>query len=133
MALEPVERVRTLLVCGSRSGVRWERVWDELDDALRHYGPFARVIEGCARGVDRDAEAWAAERDIQVTHFPADWQRHGQIAGVLRNKRMLDEHPDLVVAFYADAARPSRGTSHMVKIARVAGITTIEINARAAA
>lgn len=119
-----------LLVCGSRDGVPWEVVWDELDTCRRVHGVKA-IIEGCARGVDRSAEEWASDAGIPVVHCPADWGQHGRAAGHVRNHQMAGLRPDAVLAFYADAGRPSRGTAHMVKVAREKGITVIEVNAAA--
>lgn len=44
-----------------------------------------------------------------------------QAAGVIRNREMLAEGPDVVLAFHADLAK-AKGTRHMVRIAREAGV-----------
>ena len=38
---------------------------------------------------------------------------------------MLERRPDVVVAFYADRNSPSRGTAHMVSIAKAADIPVV--------
>lgn len=56
--------------------------------------------------------------------FPAKWKMYGRSAGAIRNAVMLSEfQPDIVVAFPG-----GRGTAHMVRIARAAGIDVIEIS-----
>jgi len=70
------------------------------------------------------AREWAQERNIPFTEVLAEWDRYGRAAGPLRNKKMLEEKPDLVVAFTTDI-ETSRGTANMVKQARQAGIPVV--------
>ena len=57
---------------------------------------------------------------VALECYPADWDRHGKAAGPIRNQRMIDTGVDLVVAFHDDLEH-SKGTGHMVKIARLHG------------
>jgi hypothetical protein len=57
-----------------------------------------------------------------VRAFPADWNRFGPAAGPIRNRLMLDENPDLVIAFHSDLSN-SRGTADTVTEARSRKIT----------
>ena len=51
---------------------------------------------------------------MKVIKFPAEWDKYGKAAGVLRNQQMLDEgYPDLVVYFHKDLEN-SKGTKDMV-------------------
>lgn len=106
-----------VLICGSRD---WpparvaeisERVGQLPDDAI--------VIAGGARGVDKIAENAARGRGLEVEVFPADWVAHGKRAGYLRNVQMLNQKPDLVIAFHAAG---SRGTLHTINEARTRNI-----------
>jgi hypothetical protein len=55
---------------------------------------------------------------VPVVRYPADWARHGNAAGLVRNQQMLDDgKPDLAVAFPG-----GKGTADMVRRARKAGI-----------
>ena len=46
------------------------------------------------------AKDWATTHpDIKRWEFKADWKKYGPAAGPIRNQRMLDWGPDLVVAF----------------------------------
>jgi hypothetical protein len=107
-------------VCGSRN-------WTDTDAISVALGWFADVpnvlvIHGDARGADRLAGAVAKEMGFDVRPFPADWNRHGNGAGPIRNQQMLDEgHPDIVLAFPLGM---SRGTRDMIRRARKAGIRT---------
>lgn len=60
---------------------------------------------------------------VQFKEFKADWNKYGKSAGPMRNIQMLKEgKPDVVVAFQG-----GKGTAHMVKIAKEAGVKVIQI------
>ena len=73
------------------------------------------LISGGARGVDTIARMWAEEVGIETDIYnvtDSDWKRHGKSAGILRNKRMLDDaQPDGVFCFPG-----GNGTAHMYEI-----------------
>lgn len=83
-----------LLVCGSRNWTAKEKIFRAIQDAK----PTELIAGGC-RGADVLAEAIAKEQGIPVRVFPADWETHGKKAGPLRNQKMVDEKPDLCLAF----------------------------------
>src|SRR5690349_24754694 len=72
-----------VLVCGSRD---WT---DEgpIADRLATLAPdgCATLIHGAARGADTIASNVADLLGWAVHQFPADWDRHGKRAGILRN------------------------------------------------
>lgn len=72
------------------------------------------VVSGTARGADTLGEQYARERGFQLRRFPADWDKDGKKAGMLRNYRMAD-NADALIAFWDGA---SRGTANMIDIAR---------------
>ena len=113
-----------ILVCGSRD---WT---DEgpIADRLATLAPdgSATLIHGAARGADTIASNVADLLGWAVHPFPADWDRHGKRAGILRNLAMLDEAPDLVIAFQRNG---SRGTQHTIDEARRRGIP-VEVHSR---
>lgn len=84
------------------------------------------IISGGASGVDSAAIDFAICNYCPFQEYPvalADWQKYGKAAGPRRNQRMLDEgKPDLVLAFPGGA-----GTADMVRRARQANVTVIEI------
>jgi len=78
-----------------------------------------QLIHGhCPTGADAMADTW--KDVVDVVRFPADWSV-GKKAGPLRNRQMLDEEPDLVIAFHDDLAS-SKGTKDCVGEARRRGI-----------
>lgn len=72
------------------------------------------VVSGTARGADTLGERYARERGFQLRRFPADWDKDGKKAGMLRNYRMAD-NADALIAFWDGT---SRGTANMINIAR---------------
>ena len=107
-----------VLVCGGRdfNNPAWLSI--TLNELSRESG-WTTIIEGGAKGADRQAREWALANGLDVQTFDADWHAHGRAAGPIRNARMLDEgQPDLVVAFPG-----GRGTANMVRQARERGIT----------
>lgn len=112
-------------MCGSRTFEHADVVDGCLfgQTALIGDDPEFVVIEGGARGADALAATWA--KAFRRTHeqFPADWDTHGKAAGAIRNQQMLKQgQPDVVWAFVDKPLEQSRGTHHMVRIAREAGV-----------
>ena len=55
---------------------------------------------GRATGVDLAAKEWARKTPgLERYECKADWDRLGPAAGPIRNSRMLEWKPDLVIAF----------------------------------
>jgi hypothetical protein len=72
----------------------------------------------------RAGDSWLAERVARVygyavQAYPADWEVHGNAAGPIRNRLMLDRNPDRVLAFHKNQ---SRGTQDTIDEARRRGI-----------
>lgn len=80
---------------------------------------IVEIASGCARGADKLGELYAEQRGYQVIKFPADWDRHGKSAGYIRNEQMA-KYANALVAFWDGT---SRGTKHMIGLAKKHGIT----------
>lgn len=106
-----------VIVCGGRDFRSPAQVWRELD-RLHAEHKFSAFMHGGAKGVDAFAREWAIRQpSIELFICKADWDRYGRSAGPKRNARMLEWHPDLVVAFPG-----GRGTANMVSQAEAAGV-----------
>lgn len=110
-----------VLVCGGRDYQDHNKVYEQLNAALDHYGlPFV-VIHGGAEGADKFAELWAASagatRGAHSALVRARWSHLGKGAGHQRNAAMLALTPDFVLAFPGGT-----GTADMVFRARQAGV-----------
>ena len=109
-----------VLVCGGRDVGDQRMVWDALD-GLHADRRITRIVHGDARGADCLASAWAMSRRVPQDRYPADWKRHGRVAGPIRNAAMLAKsRPDLCVAFPG-----GRGTTDMVGRCRAACVPVL--------
>lgn len=109
-----------MIVCGGVDFDDYELLCSRLDSLIAAYGSVT-LVSGHARGADTLAERYAAERNIPIRVFPAEWSRYGKAAGPIRNLAMLDyasEKTPVVTAFWDGR---SRGTGNMLKQARAAG------------
>jgi len=114
-----------ILVCGGREygqQVEEERRVFEVLDAQYAQSPIELVIQGGARGADTMGRLWAEARSIDCLTVPAKWEIHGRAAGPMRNTRMLNYKPQLVIAFPG-----GRGTADMVRKAKRANLLVMEI------
>ena len=117
---------RKVLICGDRN---WSdrgtiRSWlSKLQDL-----GFDTVIEGEARGADSIAREEAEQMGFEVLKFPADWSTYGRAAGPIRNRQMLDQSPELVLAFHGNISA-SRGTKDTLNEAERRGIETMLVSA----
>lgn len=72
------------------------------------------VIQGGAPGADELARKYALKNDIPLTTYTAAWELRGRAAGPLRNRRMVESHPNAwVIAFPGGT-----GTENCIKVAR---------------
>jgi hypothetical protein len=115
---------KRVLVCGGRY-FRNRKLMDQIltKFVLGEKGRRVEIVNGGAPGADTLAEEWAAANSIDSEAFYADWEKHGRAAGPIRNREMLASGIDLVVAFPGGT-----GTADMVRRAKAAGVTVIEVN-----
>lgn len=106
-----------VLVCGSRDWTGWRAIEREL--AKLPLGTI--LVHGAARGADTIAAVVGIRLGLKVEAYPAQWESFGRAAGAVRNKWMLDSGPDLVLAFHRNLGE-SKGTAHMVRIAKKKGV-----------
>lgn len=111
-----------VLVCGGRRYKDALTLGSWLGGIQRDHG-ITEIIEGGASGADFLARKYAIFQKIPFRTFPADWNRHGNAAGPIRNRQMLVEgKPDIVVAFPG-----GNGTANMIEQARAAGVRVLEV------
>lgn len=108
-----------VLVCGDRN-------WNDpklIKLRLKKLSRNTIIIHGAARGADTLAGIAAKELGMEVIEFPAKWNIYGIAAGPIRNQQMLEQNPDLVIAFHDDIDS-SKGTKDMMNRAKRKGIPT---------
>jgi len=102
-----------VLVCGDRN---W-RSRKVILDRLSKLPDNSIIIEGGCEGADLIAREIALDIGLEVVEFPAAWKKYGKAAGPIRNIKMLNAKPQLVIAFHNDIKR-SKGTASTVREAK---------------
>jgi len=76
------------------------------------------IVSGGAKGVDELGERYAREHAIPLKLFPADWDKYGKSAGMIRNQQMVD-YADSLIAIWDGK---SKGTAHTINQAKKKGL-----------
>ena len=102
-----------LIVAGGRDFKDAELLSRTINDmATRIYADKAiSIVTGMAQGADLLAYYFAVKHNVVTYKFPADWNKHGKSAGMIRNKEMGD-FSDGLLAFWD---QKSRGTRQMIE------------------
>ena len=95
-----------VIIAGSRNLKCKDLIFKELDVMK---DKINEVVCGEARGADSIGKEWAIKNNISVKSFPAQWDKYGKKAGMIRNKEMGD-YADYLIAFWDGK---SIGTKHM--------------------
>ena len=105
----------TILISGYRNYTDYDAFKSVLDKHTKDIKQPIKIIHGGATGADALAGRYATEYKHDVQVFPADWRKHGNAAGPIRNAEMLQQKPDVCVMFmHAD----SKGTKNMLKLCK---------------
>jgi hypothetical protein len=104
-----------VIVAGSRGITSYEAVAQAIETSGI---TITEVISGGARGVDTLGEEWGRNNGVPFRRFPAQWERYGKSAGYRRNEVMAREAEALIAIWDGE----SRGTKHMIDLAKKAGL-----------
>jgi len=107
-----------VIVAGSRDFQDYNLLRNTLDYLLQNKFPHVEIVSGTAKGADRLGEKYAMERGLKIKQFPANWDLYKKQAGYIRNVEMA-RYADACVCFWN---RKSRGTMHMINIAKEYGL-----------
>lgn len=114
--------MKFVLVAGGRHYQDRDYVWRAMDylKGASDWPPFVVVTGACPSGVDLFAEQWAKSRQQPYIGVPAKWSEHGEAAGPLRNREMLDMWKiDHGIIFPGGS-----GTRHMAQLLEKAKVPT---------
>lgn len=112
-----------VIVCGGRDFNDVDKCNQALDYYLRESNDKYEIVSGHAKGADTLGEQYAISNNIELTLFPADWNKYGRAAGPIRNRQMLDyalKSKAIIIAFWNGK---SRGAKNMIDISTNAGVT----------
>jgi len=108
---------KRVAVVGGRDFHNEEYMFYALDVFRDKYG-IDHIISGGAYGADALAESYAKSRCIPYTIYPANWDRYGKKAGMLRNQLIVKD-ANVIIAF---PTKTSVGTYDTVDKAKKAGL-----------
>ena len=111
-----------VIIAGSRGFNDYEELCLTCDKFLG--GKEVQIVSGTARGADKLGERYAKKQGFPIKEFPANWNKHGKSAGYIRNSEMAD-YADVLIAFWDDK---SRGTKHMIDLAKQKGLKVIIVS-----
>lgn len=112
-----------VLVCGGRDYSNEALIYKTLDSVRALIVPRRMVVvNGGAKGADAIARQYArVTYNVREETVPAEWDKHGNSAGPIRNQIMLELYPiSLVIAFDG-----GRGTADMAARAKAKGLTVL--------
>ena len=79
-----------IMVCGSRTITDRELIFKWINRELEiFHDNKVIIIEGEARGVDTIAKDYALINHLDIMSFPANWDKYGKAAGMIRNEEMV--------------------------------------------
>lgn len=96
-----------LIIAGSR-GIYID--YEEMENFLPDDWTDLEIVSGAAQGPDTIAINMAKVNELPIHIFPAEWEKFGKKAGILRNIEM-GNFADGLLAFWDGE---SRGTKHMI-------------------
>jgi len=112
-----------IIIAGSRTFSNYSLFKKKIDQVLQNI-KHPEIISGCASGADSLAIKYAVKHEIPCHKMPADWKNYGLAAGYIRNTEMADI-ANMLIAFWNGK---SKGTRHMIKIAKEKKLETIIFN-----
>ena len=118
--------IMKIIIAGSRTLADYSLIHSRMNYLLRDVDTATiTIISGTARGVDQLGERFANEQACKLIRMPADWDTHGKSAGYKRNEEMAKIATHAVIFWDGE----SRGTKHMIKLAKTYKLHTRIYNA----
>ena len=106
-----------VIIAGGRDFNNFDLLYNRCKHILRNIEVPIEIVSGTANGADKLGERFADIMGYGIKRFPAQWNTYGKSAGYRRNVQMGD-YGDMLIAFWD---YKSRGTKHMIDIARERG------------
>ena len=104
-----------VIIAGGRDFQDYQLLRSTMDALLRNKLRKEKIVVICgmAKGADMLGARYAKERGYHVRYFPAEWDKLGKRAGIVRNEQMA-QNADALVAFWDGS---SHGTKNMIETA----------------
>ena len=113
------------IIAGSRT-ITGHHAYSLIKDAIKTKigWKITKIVSGGAHGVDTEAIRYAVDNKMLFETFPANWNKYGKGAGVIRNLQMA-KYADALLAIWDGQ---SRGTKHMIETAIKKGLLIYVVN-----
>jgi len=105
--------MKRVAIVGSRIFENYPLLEREVKKIIRP-NEIEKIVSGGAKGADSLAEKFADKYGIEKQIFIPEWNRYGNRAGFVRNKKIV-ENADIVIAFWNGK---SSGTENTIETAR---------------
>ena len=115
-----------LAVVGSRNFNKSNFAFAKIDELRKKYPSINTIVSGCARGADQIGLDYAEQNNLETMRFPADWDRFGKAAGMIRNSDIV-KNADILIAFWN---MMSPGTRDSINKAKKKKIPVIIVDTR---
>lgn len=113
------------IIAGSRDILDYKIVLRAIRKSIEISGIRPTVIiSGGAKGVDRLGEKFAKEFEFPLELYNAEWDKYGNRAGFVRNEQMALVADALIAIWDGE----SKGTMHMINLAKKYGVKTYVYN-----
>jgi len=99
-----------ILIAGSRTFKDYDRMYKEVTKYI-YREPcenLITVVSGGANGADKLAERYAKHLEFKFKLFPANWDKYGKPAGMIRNEEM-GQYCDEAIIFWDGKSRGAKG------------------------
>lgn len=118
---------RRIIVAGSRNFQDYELLKETL---VKYIGSDKNItiVSGCAKGADSLGEQFSMEYKLHCMKFPAAWNLYGKSAGYKRNVQMAKYANLEYGVLFAFWDGVSKGTEHMINIAKEYGLEIHIVN-----
>ena len=111
-----------VIIAGGRDYINLDNMEEVfLANFSKYTNDKVAIVSGMARGADSVGVELAMKYDLVVHEYPALWHMYGRSAGYKRNVQMAENATHLL-AFWDGV---SKGTEHMINIAKRMGLKTI--------
>lgn len=108
-----------IIIAGGRDFEQFGFLCEKCDH-LTSGQDVVEVVSGTAAGADTLGAKWSRKMGHGLKEFPAEWNVYGRSAGFRRNEQMA-KYADALIAFWDGK---SRGTAHMITLAKKVGLKT---------
>lgn len=104
-----------VIIAGGRDFTDYNLLRSTMDVLLRNKLRKEKIVVICgmAKGADMLGARYAQERGYHIRYFPAEWDKLGKKAGIIRNEQMA-QNADALAAFWDGS---SHGTKNMIETA----------------